>query len=51
MFEGSEESGGVEGLGVIPGMVKKFDTNMVSGVVPGMVKKFDTHMVSGSRSS
>lgn len=28
LFEGSEESGGVEGLGVIPGRVTKFDTAM-----------------------
>lgn len=26
LFEGSEESGGVEGLGVVPGRVTKFDT-------------------------
>ena len=25
LFDGSEESGGVEGLGIIPGMVRKFD--------------------------
>ena len=28
LFEGSEESGGVEGLGVIPGRVRHFDRNM-----------------------
>lgn len=28
LFEGSEESGGVEGLGLIPGRVTKFDTAM-----------------------
>ena len=26
LFEGSEESGGCEGLGIIPGQVTKFDT-------------------------
>ena len=28
LFEGSEENGGVEGLGVIPGRVTKFDTSL-----------------------
>eukprot|EP00899_Mesostigma_viride_P013191 jgi/Mesvir1/21873/Mv04248-RA.1 len=28
LFEGSEESGGVEGLGIIPGIVGKFDTSL-----------------------
>lgn len=28
LFEGSEENGGVEGLGIIPGKVTKFDTSL-----------------------
>lgn len=28
LFEGSEESGGCEGLGLIPGRVTHFDVNM-----------------------
>ena len=28
LFEGSEESGGVEGLGLVPGMVTQFDRSM-----------------------
>ena len=28
LFEGSEESGGCEGLGIIPGQVAKFDTSL-----------------------
>eukprot|EP00884_Botryococcus_braunii_P004623 jgi/Botrbrau1/14161/Bobra.182_3s0101.1 len=28
LFEGSEENGGVEGLGLIPGMVRQFDTSL-----------------------
>lgn len=28
LFEGSEENGGVEGLGLIPGMVRHFDTSL-----------------------
>ena len=28
LFEGSEENGGVEGLGIIPGRVTKFDTSL-----------------------
>lgn len=28
LFEGSEESGGCEGLGIIPGRVAKFDTSL-----------------------
>lgn len=28
LFEGSEENGGVEGLGIIPGQVTQFDTSL-----------------------
>ena len=28
LFDGSEENGGVEGLGIIPGRVTKFDTSL-----------------------
>ena len=28
LFEGSEENGGCEGLGLIPGMVTHFDTSL-----------------------
>jgi glutamine amidotransferase/cyclase len=28
LFEGSEENGGVEGLGIIPGRVTHFDTSL-----------------------
>lgn len=30
LFEGSEESPGVEGLGLIPGMITKFDSSTAS---------------------
>jgi len=28
LFEGSDENGGVEGLGIIPGRVTQFDTSL-----------------------
>jgi imidazole glycerol-phosphate synthase len=28
LFDGSEESGGVEGLGIIPGQITQFDTSL-----------------------
>jgi len=34
LFEGSEESGGVEGLGVIPGTVRRFDEKALGMPVP-----------------
>ena len=36
LFEGSEESPGVEGLGVVPGMVTRFDPAATPGAVPHM---------------
>jgi hypothetical protein len=39
LFEGSEENGGFEGLGIIPGQVTKFDESLVGGSCTGSQRR------------